>query len=94
MDSTMARSRAYRRAQVARAQARTLRTVRIWDGGNRSDSLYTDLESRPAWFGVLVSTHCRPCSCAMCSLYRGYKSARDHREALALRSALADAGLS
>ena len=91
MEQKMARTRAYRRAQATRVKARTRRTVRIWGGAHCVEERYTNPDSHPAWFGVCVSTHCRPCSCHMCSPYWEDKSPRDLREEATLREAMADA---
>lgn len=88
----MARGRSFRRAQAIRAKARARRIIRLWGGTDAADDHYTHPERYPHWFGVIVSTHCCPCSCYMCRPHRwGDKSYRDLHEAMTLRDALAEA---
>ena len=62
----MSRGRAFRREQLRKKkrQARTL--WRRWFEEDRGKA--------PAkWVGVMASTHCRPCSCYLCSGYKKHE---------------------
>ena len=94
----MARSRAYRRHQAARARARAYRIARLWHSESSAAEFADFVESHPAWFGVVVSTHCRPCSGSCCfgSRFRfnSYDRTRQSLRAdLDYREALAEAAL-
>jgi hypothetical protein len=41
-----------------------MRVARLWWRGQLSDAPLDDKR----WLGVLVSTHCRPCSCSLCKV--------------------------
>lgn len=85
----MARSRAYRRHQAARARARTYRIARLWHSDKSAREFADFVAARPAWFGVCVSTHCRPCSCACC-FGSHYRQWCPDRQSLRARDAFHD----
>ena len=59
----MARGLAFRRWQAQQAKRRAWQYLHVWWGIDHP---------RPGHVGVFASTHCRPCSCYICSRGRRY----------------------
>jgi len=83
----MSRGLAFRRAQEYRAQAHARHIIHIWGHRSHVDD-YLHPGPSLAWFGLMVSTHCRPCSCSLCNPYAWGNSIRDLREKETLHEAL------